>query len=425
MDEKWLKDIENQLTDYEAVAPAGLWEGIDAKLKGGRTRSLRPLMFRIAAAVLLCLMVGGALLLLPEQQVTQPHSLAVHLPSMQPEQDQQQVDSLPSAAIPASTPFTLLASVSHQTASAQPATPVALQDVHQSADAHLLHSDASSGPHRRSDASSPSPSEQPEATQRSSSQSASPQRSAVQCSSLTRSPSQQHKPLRVSLLATNMLADNSTSNGPGGAALMSSGTSPAHDPVKNPLHTGYGAMDKHLIGNDGARIYDQEKHHKLPVRVGVSLSYSLTNRLSIGFGLCYSYLSSDFKTGSERNYQSAHQSLHYIGLPVNVSYTFHRTSRFSFYATGGLMAEKCVSGRSELLTVSGNSREVEKQSLTEKHLQYSTFGSVGAQMDLTKHVGLYLEPGLSFYFDNHSRVVNIYKDNPLQFNLSAGVRFSF
>ena len=206
---------------------------------------------------------------------------------------------------------------------------------------------------------------------------------------------------------------------------MSSEMASAQDPVRHGLQTSYGALDKHLIGNEGARIYDQEKHHKQTVRVGISVAYPLTNRLSIGIGLCYSYLSSDFKTGSEHNYQSAHQSLHYIGLPLSMNYAFLRTSRFTFYATGGMMAEKCVSGQSKLLTVSGNSQEVETVPLTESRFQYSTFGSLGVQVDLIKRVGFYLEPGLSYYFDNHSRVVNIYKDDPLQFNLSAGVRFSF
>ena len=410
MDDKWLNDIANQLTDYETKAPAGLWEGIDAKLKGGPARSLRPLLYSVAAIALLCLLIGGTLFFyLPGPQET-AHPLADYSLSLQPKPNRPHVDSFSSLDSLSSTRPNSLAS-------ADPVTSTLLETTEVAASSPRTAASSTSSPSLPSDSSS---------IQTVVKRPTSSQPSSVRWSSSSaRSHSKPRHPLRVSLLATNMLSDHRTSNGFGGAALMSSEMASAQDPVRHGLQTSYGALDKHLIGNEGARIYDQEKHHKQPVRVGISVAYPLTNRLSIGIGLCYSYLSSDFKTGSEHNYQSAHQSLHYIGLPLSMNYAFLRTSRFTFYATGGMMAEKCVSGQSELLTVSGNSQEVETVPLTESRFQYSTFGSLGVQVDLIKRVGFYLEPGLSYYFDNHSRVVNIYKDDPLQFNLSAGVRFSF
>ena len=47
------------------------------------------------------------------------------------------------------------------------------------------------------------------------------------------------------------------------------------------------------------------------------------------------------------------------------------------------------------------------------------------QLNLSSVVGLYVEPGVSYYFDNGSSVSNIYKEKPLNFNLEFGLRFSF
>lgn len=46
------------------------------------------------------------------------------------------------------------------------------------------------------------------------------------------------------------------------------------------------------------------------------------------------------------------------------------------------------------------------------------------QFNLSSVVGLYVEPGVSYYFDNGSSVSNIYKEKPLNFNLEFGLRFS-
>ena len=46
------------------------------------------------------------------------------------------------------------------------------------------------------------------------------------------------------------------------------------------------------------------------------------------------------------------------------------------------------------------------------------------QYDFSKLVGVYLEPGVSYYFDNGSDVRTIYKDKPFNFNLNLGVRFT-
>ena len=43
---------------------------------------------------------------------------------------------------------------------------------------------------------------------------------------------------------------------------------------------------------------------------------------------------------------------------------------------------------------------------------------------LTNFFSLYAEPGIGYYFNDGSSTPTIYKDHPLNFNLSLGIRFN-
>jgi len=46
-------------------------------------------------------------------------------------------------------------------------------------------------------------------------------------------------------------------------------------------------------------------------------------------------------------------------------------------------------------------------------------------VNFTKHLGLYAEPGIAYYFDDGSQIETIRKEHPFNFNLQFGLRFSF
>ena len=43
---------------------------------------------------------------------------------------------------------------------------------------------------------------------------------------------------------------------------------------------------------------------------------------------------------------------------------------------------------------------------------------------MLRNVGVYVEPGVSYYFDDRSTLSTIYKEKPLNFNLNLGVRYT-
>lgn len=167
-----------------------------------------------------------------------------------------------------------------------------------------------------------------------------------------------------------------------------------------------------------------EYEHHLPIRIGLSVAYALTDRLSISSGLTYTRLASDIKDASRESKYIGEQRLHYVGIPVNVSYKVASSRWISLYGTAGVLAEKCVSGTTdEGYVVNNTVQQTNTHDISTKPLQMSVNAGVGIQFNVHDNVGIYAEPGLSYYFDDGSALQTIYKEKPLNFNLNVGVRF--
>lgn len=186
--------------------------------------------------------------------------------------------------------------------------------------------------------------------------------------------------------------------------------------------------DNPLLGigifNQGKSVKTEYKH-RLPVRVGLNVAYRLTDRLSVESGVSYTRLSSDMKDGTKDNYSSGSQKLDYIGVPLNVKYCAFAYRRLSLYASAGLLTEKCVSGKAtHEYVISGEKKKRETEDVAAKPWQLSVNAALGAQFDVLGNVGVYVEPGVSYYFDDRSQLSTIYKEKPLNFNLNLGVRYT-
>ena len=96
--------------------------------------------------------------------------------------------------------------------------------------------------------------------------------------------------------------------------------------------------------------------------------------------------------------------------------------RWHVYAMAGGAVEKCVYG-SLKMNDKWNMSDV-NQRLEVDELQWSIQASVGAQYRLAERVGVYVEPGVAYYFDDGSKIETIRKDKPLNFNLQVGLRFT-
>lgn len=177
------------------------------------------------------------------------------------------------------------------------------------------------------------------------------------------------------------------------------------------------------IYNQG-RAIERTLHHRLPVQVGASVSYGLTDRLDLGSGLSYTRLHSDLHEGSGNNYVQGTQNLHYVGLPITLRYTMLRFKGLEVYALGGGKADLRVAGKVRRnYILDGEERGSDTQHIHSHPLQMSARVAAGVQYCFTPALALYAEPGVAHYFHDGSSVPTIYKERPTDFTLSVGLRF--
>lgn len=189
-----------------------------------------------------------------------------------------------------------------------------------------------------------------------------------------------------------------------------------------PVNNGGLTYSQILLENAAQSPQTSVKHH-MPVTIGFSLDWNLDKNWTLETGLNYTLLSSDIRSGS-KSYVEETQKLHYVGIPLKIRRSIWQNRWFSVYASVGGAVEKCVSGRLESVTVTnGGNRTSERTSLEVDPLQWSVAAAAGAQVNFTSRLGLYLEPGVAYYFDDHSGVETIRKEHPFNFNLQLGLRF--
>lgn len=170
-----------------------------------------------------------------------------------------------------------------------------------------------------------------------------------------------------------------------------------------------------------------EIHHRQPIRAGITFRYNITPRWGLETGAVYSYLSSSMESGDSRYSSTTRQELHYIGIPLRASYSFFNSRYLTIYASAGGMVEKCISGRASTdYSFKGETTlEGKREKISVKPLQWSANAAVGLQCNFTRYLGLYVEPGASYHFDDGSMVSTVYKDKPFNFDIEFGLRFSF
>ena len=164
----------------------------------------------------------------------------------------------------------------------------------------------------------------------------------------------------------------------------------------------------------GSKGYTDKYTHEIPVSIGVSARFRLTDRLSVNTGLNYTrYNSTRNRTyhNTSRS-ESARQSVHYLGIPVRLDWMLVNRKHFNFYMGAGVQMDKC------LYATVGDERLHEKQFL------FGVNGSLGFQFNIVPMVGLYFEPDFSYSL-NEGSLQTFRTREPFMISARAGLRFTF
>lgn len=223
------------------------------------------------------------------------------------------------------------------------------------------------------------------------------------------------------LMAAVYMQNAMTANGNmGGMAGMMNSTSVSNSPygmVSDEFRVG--SLD--FLAESNPR--DVRYNHSRPIKVGLSVKYNIDNHWSLSSGLTYSYLRSSFDYSEGKAFGSGVQKLHYVGLPLAASYNVVSAKKLKVYLTAGGEMQKLVSGKATMDGVN-IPEEDKKHDIKEGGMQWSLNAAIGAEYNFVDNFGIYIEPGVSHYIDNHSSVENFYKHKPTNFSLNVGLRLS-
>lgn len=180
------------------------------------------------------------------------------------------------------------------------------------------------------------------------------------------------------------------------------------------------AVNTEYADNEMFRVspYEQDTkdvtHHDMPISIGFTVSYSVTPRIALASGLVYTLATSSFQHGASMPKET--QTLHYVGIPLNLSYTVWGNSWLRTYIMAGAQADMNVKAT---LKADGH-----KSNIDNDRAQFSVTGGAGVQLNVAQQLGVYVEPGVRYYFDNGSAVQTIFKEHPTNFSLQVGLRWN-
>lgn len=420
MKEDRLKDIRDKMSDYEDEVPQDLWSAIDSAVGRRQQKKLWIRAGRYAAAAVVVAAIGlGIYILQPDS------TLVVHSESNPNTRAQASANNAPAvtsadadpgnnsaAEIRASefehTPYATLAE----------AKPVIVEVVEGTSSMQIKSDDESLNVH---------PVDSNESASEAFTHSLPPishevkQDKTVTYNSRQRDRQQQQEAYDSGRLAASIY----TTAGTGGTSMQRytsfglMGIDPGDANWKDDPYMGM------LVTNKG-HLADRRVRHRLPVHAGASIAYRINDRVSVETGIAYSYLSADIHEGSDSYYFAGEQSLHYVGIPVGVRVRAMSWKNFDIYVGAGFEADKSVSGTiKKAYVINGQTRDDGHESISIRPLQWSVNAGAGVQYNFSSMVGIYAEPGLSYYFDNGSNIETIYSEKPLNFNLNIGLRVSF
>lgn len=224
---------------------------------------------------------------------------------------------------------------------------------------------------------------------------------------------------RVSLnfRASNLASGSSESLGYGG--MYGSVVAPALSSQRDQVNS-YSSV---LLGNNSREVSTNTRHWQ-PVSLGVSASLDINDFLAFETGLTYSCLISDMSSGTEENRYDIRQTLHYVGIPFRARLSVWKPGNLELYLSAGAEVEKCVYGTSSTTYVVNSSAASHAAArVFDDKLQWSAGASAGLGYRFNDFLGIYAEPGISWYFSNGGFVENVYRDRPFNFSIALGLRF--
>ena len=415
--EAWIKQLRDRLADHEEAAPADLWAGIEAKLAqqaAPKRPRIVPLWGRwaAAAAILAGVIMGGDYLMNQpdngQMAISNGASQMAEVQKVDEIQTISETEATASSVVMKSQQFVaqLKQVVSSVVTNSDDQPVIAQEQPVEKQLAELIEQPVENQPIEEQPSKQQSSEKQPTAKKQL------PTEDDVIREldrKIAEASNQSQSQAAFGLYASNGFGNQMSSNGV----------------VMNPAMAANYSLDNYRSSGtrgDGEVIYvanlaEEEKHYQ-PISFGLTTNIPIAPRFSIATGLVYTRLRSDFIRKMSDSEFKTEQTLHYIGIPVNLQYQIWNYRFLKIYASAGGQVDYNIKNQQK------QSFNSQTSSDGRDRLQFSMQGAVGLQCDIIPMLGLYIEPGVKYYFNNGSDVRNYFKDKPTNFNLQVGLRLN-
>ena len=395
-EEEWIKRLHDHLADFEAPVPDDLWDKIEARLpkelvaEKPKARTV-PLWVRwTAAAALVGILVATTVLLWPkhEETPTAPMASATKEGYKTPMESTKTNESESvSPVVARRTKLTFK----------QPTLAEAEVTEKEMTEAEVAEIASTVQPEQSSTESSVEEKQKTEPSQ---------QNLIRELDEKIADYKVQYKRrVAVSLYASNGFGNLSSRNG----VLMSDEMLASYD-----YDSRMGIKSTRRGGDVYLANYEERQNYYQPISFGLTANFPISSKLSLSSGVVYTRLRSDFTNVADYLISQHQTTLHYIGIPLNVQYHVWQWQGLNVYATAGGQADFNVKAR---LEEDGVEHDMQKD-----RTQWSLGGALGVQYNFIPQLGVYIEPGIKYYFDNGSNIRNYFKYRPTNFNLQIGIR---
>lgn len=183
----------------------------------------------------------------------------------------------------------------------------------------------------------------------------------------------------------------------------------------------------HIVGSNLDKQVESRVKHHTPFTAGLQVSIPMNRHWSLRTGLTYTLLSTDIQAGSQVAYYTTQQRLHYVGIPVMAGYAIYASRYLDVYGNMGMLIENCVKA-TRTTTFDNTDQRRSSQSKADGFAnglwQVSANVSAGVQLNITQNVGIYFEPGVSYFIPDGSSLPNVRHEHPWNFNMQGGLRFT-
>jgi hypothetical protein len=166
-------------------------------------------------------------------------------------------------------------------------------------------------------------------------------------------------------------------------------------------------------------------NHYPPLSFGLTVRKELDNIFSLETGIVYTFLHSDFSNALPK--REAKLQLHYLGIPLNLNVNIYGNpyTKWDIYlSTGGMVEKGLLSHYTQKQYISNDNALKTTTDENIDGLQWSVAIAPGIDYKLSKNYSLYLEPKLSYYFDNN-QPISARTEHPVVFGVNAGFRFTW